>query len=301
MGGAGTNANVCIKIKGSNGKSGRILLSPDSSNSFKRNSKSIFGTQVPDLGIIERIAIGHDDSGWGSSWYLDKIIIRNEQNGKENYFLCGKWLASNVGDGQIIRTLSSSMEDGSPSFPMIDYKVSVITGDRLGAGTDSNVSIIIFGENGDSGSYNLDSSKNDFERNQTDTFGVNIPDLGEITKIRIGHDDSGWNSGWFLDKVIIENPINHKKWFFLCGKWFDKSIDDKQISRDIAASNEDGKTCLPLILYTVKITTGAMRGSGTDSNVFINITGKNGDTGKLFLKGNQNSFKRNSKSIFGTQ
>jgi hypothetical protein len=35
----------------------------------------------------------------------------------------------------------------------------------------------------------------------TDVFGVECPDLGNLTKIRIGHDGSGIGSGWFLDKV----------------------------------------------------------------------------------------------------
>lgn len=35
----------------------------------------------------------------------------------------------------------------------------------------------------------------------TDVFGVECEDLGNLTKIRIGHDGSGFGSGWFLDKV----------------------------------------------------------------------------------------------------
>ena len=296
--GAGTDANVCIKIKGSEGTY-KQLLEPDDKNSFRRNKTSNFGIQVPDLGVISRIAIGHNDKGWGSAWFLDKVKIRNEQSGSEYFFLCGNWLASNIGDNQIVRTLTASMEDGTPSVPIINYKISVVTGDRLGAGTDSNVSITIFGDLGDSGSVRLDSSGNDFERNQTDSYGIPVPDLGELTKIRIGHDDSGWNSAWFLDKVIIENPINHKKWWFLSGQWFDKSNGDKQIIRDIVASNEDGQACLPLLLYTVQVTTGNLRGSGTDANVFINIIGSNGDTGRVQLAGNRNSFEKSSIDVFG--
>jgi len=46
------------------------------------------------------------------------------------------------------------------------YKISVYTGDKRGAGTDANVYIIMFGENGDSGDKFLDDSKNNFERKQ---------------------------------------------------------------------------------------------------------------------------------------
>ncbi len=53
-------------------------------------------------------------------------------------------------------------------MPMIfsghKYKVTVYTGDKRGAGTDANVTINIFGENGNSGERKLDNSKNNFER-----------------------------------------------------------------------------------------------------------------------------------------
>lgn len=38
------------------------------------------------------------------------------------------------------------------------------TGDKRGAGTDANVVITIFGEEGDSGEKKLDNARNNFER-----------------------------------------------------------------------------------------------------------------------------------------
>ena len=51
-------------------------------------------------------------------------------------------------------------------FTDSQYKVSVYTGDKKGAGTDANVFITMFGENGDSGEMKLDNTKNNFERNE---------------------------------------------------------------------------------------------------------------------------------------
>lgn len=57
------------------------------------------------------------------------------------------------------------------------------TGDVLGAGTDANVFIVIFGEHGDSGELALKNSetyKDKFERNHTDVFSFkNFLSLGE--------------------------------------------------------------------------------------------------------------------------
>lgn len=63
-----------------------------------------------------------------------------------------------------------------------------------GAGTDAKVCIIIFGENGDSGTLALkESSKsNKFERKQVDVFRFSdILSLGELSKVRVWHNNSG--------------------------------------------------------------------------------------------------------------
>ena len=72
------------------------------------------------------------------------------------------------------------------------YEVKVFTGDKTGAGTDANVFLTIFGINGDSGERELRKSDNanKFERNQVDTFKVSAIELGELQKIKIGHDNS---------------------------------------------------------------------------------------------------------------
>lgn len=79
----------------------------------------------------------------------------------------------------------------------VKYKIAVKTGDVRGAGTDANVFIQIFGENGDTGDRKLESSGNNFERGKTDIFTVEAIDLGELAKIRVGHDGSGVGSGWY--------------------------------------------------------------------------------------------------------
>lgn len=50
----------------------------------------------------------------------------------------------------------------------ITYEVTVFTGDMMGAGTDANVFINIYGENGDTGERPLKKSNhmNKFERGQ---------------------------------------------------------------------------------------------------------------------------------------
>lgn len=71
------------------------------------------------------------------------------------------------------------------------YKVNVTTGDVLKAGTDANVFLIIFGENGDSGEIALKDSetyKDKFERNHTDVFTLkNLLSLGRLHVFPFSH------------------------------------------------------------------------------------------------------------------
>ena len=49
-------------------------------------------------------------------------------------------------------------------IPVNKYKVTVITGDKRGAGTDADVFVTLFGDAGESGERRLDNSKNNFEK-----------------------------------------------------------------------------------------------------------------------------------------
>ena len=40
-----------------------------------------------------------------------------------------------------------------------------------------------------------------------DTFKIEADDVGPIYKVRIGHDDKGMNSGWFLEKMHIQRLV----------------------------------------------------------------------------------------------
>ena len=105
------------------------------------------------------------------------------------------------------------------------------------------------------------------------------------------HLDGSWTSISFFPpkltviRVIIFDPVANKEYFFLCGKWFDKSEGDGLIERDIPASDKDGVSYAPLVTYKLKVMTGDRKGAGTNANVFINIFGENGDSGEKKLEG----------------
>jgi hypothetical protein len=90
------------------------------------------------------------------------------------------------------------------SFVGPTYEIAVITGDKRGAGTDSQVYVTLFGNRGkQTQDIHLKDSNNHnpFEKGQTDKFTVNCDYIGELTKLRIQHDNTGRLPGWFLDRV----------------------------------------------------------------------------------------------------
>lgn len=175
------------------------------------------------------------------------------------------------------------------SDPLFSYllKISVKTSDLMGAGTDANVFLIIFGQNGDSGELELKKSEtnmNKFERNRTDIFLFkNILSLGELVKCRVWHDNTGsliGNTNWHLSNIKIEDQGNRKVFNFKCNKWLSLSKDDKQIVRELKPDTIDEPGVLtPRIgekaSYEITVMTSDERNAGTKQNGFIVLIGEN--------------------------
>uniref|UniRef100_H2XQK4 PLAT domain-containing protein n=2 Tax=Ciona intestinalis TaxID=7719 RepID=H2XQK4_CIOIN len=156
-------------------------------------------------------------------WYVEDVTIETG-NGGQYKFDCHAWVSNEDGTNTRGRTFECSATKGRTvsmsSLIPIKYEVTVVTADEKGAGTDANVKLTIYGENGDSGSRALKQRFRDlFERKQTDKFTLEILDLGELTKIRLEHDDGGFNADWLCDHVIVRNPVIGQSWTFVCREW----------------------------------------------------------------------------------
>lgn len=81
--------------------------------------------------------------------------------------------------------------------------MQVETGDERHAGTSARVYAVLYGGKGGtetSGKVWLTGGK--FERGKTDVFNVEVAQmLSPLTKIDIGHDNSGAGPGWFCRQV----------------------------------------------------------------------------------------------------
>ncbi len=145
-------------------------------------------------------------------------------------------------------------------------------GNRRGAGTDANVYVTLYGENGDTGPRRLEAAKKPFQRGRTDIFSLEAVDIGAIKRIKIGHDGDKPGAGWFVEKVIVKSEALAKEWYFLAGRWLAKDEDDGKIELELLPKDEDGATSPPLVTYRFAVITGDRPGAGTGNNISLRFS-----------------------------
>ncbi len=91
---AGTDANVYITLYGDVTNSGEKLLD-NSDNNFEQGKTDIFVLELPQLGGLTSVRVRRDDAGVAEDWFLEKIIVRNDESEKEWVFNCNNWLDAN--------------------------------------------------------------------------------------------------------------------------------------------------------------------------------------------------------------
>uniref|UniRef100_A0A4W6CJK4 Lipoxygenase homology PLAT domains 1 n=1 Tax=Lates calcarifer TaxID=8187 RepID=A0A4W6CJK4_LATCA len=330
---AGTDANVFAILFGENDDTGIINLKAckNYKNKFEQGMINEFTVEAVDLGDLEKLRIGHDNSGGSPGWFLDWVEIDAPSQGQRLRFPCGRWLDKGEDDGAIVRDLYPAELQTELYMPFVPYEIKIYTSDVFGAGTDSDVFIALYGRKGVcTQQKHLCVNKRErrlyFERGAEDMFIVELEDVGDvIEKIRIGHDNRGTNPGWHLDRVEIRRQLRKGKvgsetTIFPCECWLAKSEDDGETVRELVPSDiitqkllRDGtlkttetevEDALETHTYKVSVRTGDMYGAGTDANVFLTIYGDLGDTGERKLaksENNKNKFERGEVDKFSIE
>jgi len=108
------------------------------------------------------------------------------------------------------------------------YTIWIRTGDDALAGTDSNVFIQLFGTTGKTESIHLPARDIfSFEAGGTDQYVLEVPDIGDLTRCCIGHDDSEGDSGWYVVDVRIADDETDREWLFTFNQWIGKAESGK--------------------------------------------------------------------------
>lgn len=275
---AGTKSAITIDVYGAHGGLFDIVLNPDGQKFARASTVSVTINDrfSQDIGPLRKLRVRSDNSGSKSSWFLDSIVARKQSaklGDSEHYvFKCNNWLSDEYGDGELVREMAAEgpyceKRDEKLRIPL-KYVVQVYTGgspDIKGhAGTDANVHITLEGSVSDSGVRSLVKKKGQggtdlFEAGKMDEFEIMSLGLGELRKVRIGHDNGrslsrklsgkGGGAGWFLDKVVIIDPVKQgANIVFPCSRWLHEGKDDGHIERTLVREAE-----IPKATYTVTI------------------------------------------------
>ena len=114
---AGTTAKVAIEMHGDEGSTGIIQLSNEAGlddSLFYRGSSVVFVLDVgTPLGFVNKVRIGHDNSGLRPSWFLEDVVIMDKQMQRSWTFSNSQWLALERGDGRIERLLELSVNEAA--------------------------------------------------------------------------------------------------------------------------------------------------------------------------------------------
>ncbi|XP_069477158.1 oxygen-regulated protein 1 isoform X2 [Ambystoma mexicanum] len=234
MASAGTTAQVYITLYGHRRCSGPTFLYGGGKDIFRSGHEDIFTINTGDIGDVYKIRIGHNNSGDSPAWHCDEVQLQNLYTKEQFYIPVRRWLAQDQENGEICRELPV-MRHGHAILPVTMYEVHVVTGELWNAGTEANVYISIDGEHGDTGSRQLLKSKKakPFLKGQTDIFRLEAVHLGNVYKVVIGHDGLGAGNGWYLEKIILKDPIKNAEYVFLCHRWLDEDEEDGKIVREL--------------------------------------------------------------------
>eukprot|EP00057_Strongylocentrotus_purpuratus_P024893 XP_011679367.1 PREDICTED: receptor for egg jelly 6 isoform X1 [Strongylocentrotus purpuratus] len=153
----------------------------------------------------------------------------------------------------IIKWGVTPLSDNHPSHTY-GYQVTVETGVRPGAGTKSNVGIIISGEDADTGARVLDDPKRPiFQSGSINSFLMTTAGpLGLLAYVRIWHDNSGGGgqAGWFLSKVAVMDLQTGKEFFFLCEQWLAVEQGDGDVDRTLFVASKKDLTQVGQLVFT---------------------------------------------------
>ena len=105
--------------------------------------------------------------------------------------------------------------------PPRDYKVKVQTGTESGAGTDSDIDLILTGTEGHiSARLNPMIAGNAFENGDQDTVYLNrYLNIGKLREVKVCSNGMGWGSDWSLKWIEIDD----RRVYF--NQWLDAAVE----------------------------------------------------------------------------
>ncbi|KAK7099231.1 lipoxygenase homology domain-containing protein 1-like [Littorina saxatilis] len=308
---AETDAAVYITLFGIKGTTLPIELQKGRVGSTRGGTDTL-KLQMQDVSPVKKLRVSVDPGdGKKTLWFLDKIEIWNMSTFTETAFYHEDWLGTGK-EGAKTWVDIPATERNRKLLEGITYKITVKTSNVNGAGTDSNVFVVLFGVNGDSGELHLKKSekhRDPFEKGHVDVFTFkNILSLGELYKLRVWHDSKGFGAAWHLSSIEVRDESTSKVYKFCCDCWLprkDDRKDDLQPLQELTCTQPSGLT--GDVVYEIEVKTSVEENSGTVHNGWLVLEGDiatsnifpldNTDHNRIFRRGQTNFFTVSSPSL----
>nr|CUU00481.1 hypothetical transcript [Hymenolepis microstoma] len=208
---ADTNANVHIALVGDAGETKFVPLmdSPSLSGPFRLGQEDIFQFEAPFIGKMEEAKILLERKDSSSSWYLKKLSVTVNEFSLRYLFNVERWLSLNHHEDKKEFTLQPTSVERL--FNAVPYEITFYTGREFGNGTDALVYLQLYGNRGalktETMLFKPDGKI--FGSGETDTFNVYTSEVGDIKKIRVGHNGRRASASWLLEKIRIRKIATH--------------------------------------------------------------------------------------------
>lgn len=271
--GAGTDSNITLRLAGTKGESGSVVINPSfSGNAFESGSTDTaivdFGKNI---GELKNLYLQSDCKWAGSDWFVESIAIEPICNGEAQpggqTFVMNQWIVD-----------KAEKTFGLTANTSAQYRITVKTGDISGGGTDSNIYLQIRGTNGITEEREISNlvSGNAFERNSQDSLIATFQqNAGTVQSIALRSDCKWAGSDWYVDWLKIETIVNgvpQDEQVISINQWI-KDTQTKIFSTDEMKKKQ----------YRVSVKTGNPLGAGTDCANYIRLSGTEGETNMVNL------------------
>ncbi|XP_018651766.1 putative loxhd1 [Schistosoma mansoni] len=284
--GSGTNSKVYITIYGRTGITPRIELSQENKSTgkdilcapFGRGTSTKFIVKAPNVGAITNIRIKQDESGNEPHWFLERVVVTDMSYPQWTYYFhLSCWLSSKYGDGKSCRLVRGYREPTGTGVET-EYKLTFYTSDQKDAGTTGEVYVKLYGEKDSSREIWVNSINQKNRRQPTSyhfTRGSTVevylppcPQLGEITKLKVGHNRAGSSPSWFLNKVIVDDLRMNRVFEFPCYAWITKPSETIIVCQK-SIKKEEKEIIWQKIPLEIRLYTGDVPNAGTTAKVYL--------------------------------
>nr|XP_054772356.1 uncharacterized protein LOC129280349 [Lytechinus pictus] len=274
-----TDANVYINIFGEKGDTGkRLLHRSNNDDTFLEGQVDCFELEAVSVKKPTKVVIGHDGDSPGEGWYLQQVTIKDKRDSKTEYiFKCERWLDAGQDDNEIERELALTE---TRTIKPHDWEIFIVTGSMSEAALPSPATLVVYGDK-DKTEVVLEPPHGEgFQPGSAETFRVNFGDIGRLVKVRLGHEDN--ESSWYVKTMRMVDMNTNEGQDYEVDRWMSRSNDDRDVWRELAAV-WPGQRTAPVARYYVQVFTSTEPEASTNASIYVNLIGKNHDSGKRYL------------------